>query len=630
MTENKRKKNNGSAILRGINKFALWIERKIKSGFVGKILGSYTKENQALSKSFTASVLNRRTKCGDFLTKIRFAVSDQFEDSKILFMLRKFVGFFLGCRLRFYGTLFMTFGVYVGLIYFLKYFFFPTEVPSLSFLVTAVVLMVSAVPLLLSRQTFASKLITSRSGHFIVFDVLGISEEKMSVPYSRYSEVYNIAIFSGIVFGTLSYFVHPLYILSALGAVIGAALILSHPEVGVLAAVTLLPFLSQEKNQNMLNVIIILYCFGYLVKLIRGKRILNFEIIDLFMLFFAAIIVISGSVGAELKAGVLVVLVLGAFVAGNLMRTKLWQKRCAVAVVFSGTLSAMITVLSKVASFSDFLLLSDALNNIAFFDQRNILSAYLTVTLLLVCSGFSYSDNSKKKIILYSSALINIAAIVLLNTLSAWIGALIALLIFFFIKTKKTFTVIVSAGVASPCVLLYTYGFLPDRIKNVFDITSSGIYSTFKIWQGAMQLVIASAFGGVGIGGFDALYPQYAVAGFEWAESAGSLWLSILSKMGIIGLLLFIGVLFLYIQNCFEYMANGGSKENLFVVAGFAAVIGVTAMSMFCDLFVSQSFFYAFFCSITVVCAAIRSERTEEEKRRDVQINSEVSASVSL
>ena len=122
MTEKPKKKNNGSAILRCINKLAFWIERKIKTGFVGNVLGSYTKEDQAMKKSFTASIVGRKSIIGALFEKIRFVIAEQFEESRLLSILRKFINFFLGCRLILRNVFYDVRSIYRIDIFFQKVF----------------------------------------------------------------------------------------------------------------------------------------------------------------------------------------------------------------------------------------------------------------------------------------------------------------------------------------------------------------------------------------------------------------------------------------------------------------------------------------------------------------------------
>jgi len=634
LTDNKNKKRNGSAILRGINKFAFWIEQKIKTGFLGKIFGSYTKENQALEKSFSASALGRRSKLGSVIEKIRFIIAEQFEESRLLSLLRKFIGFFVGCRLRFYGTFFMTFGAYIGLIYFFKMFFVSSVSPSLSSLVISIILILSSVPLLFSKETFAHKIASSKAGHFIAMDILGLSEERMKVPSSRYSDIYNIAIFAGIACGTLSYFIDPLYILGGIFALFAVILIISHPEIGVIGAIASLPFFSSNENTNFLSIIIILYSVGYLIKLICGKRVLNFEIIDLAILFFAIILTLSGPSyilkESSNKTETLLIFLVGAFIAGNLMRTRLWQIRCAFATILSGTLASMIIILKEAVNFANYAAISESLNRIAFFDRKDILSGYLLIALLLVLAGFFNTDGAKKTVVLFMATAIIATAIILLDSFSAWVSVVLAALIFLLIKTKKTVSAVLITGVVASCALSYTYDFLPVRLKTAFDITSVNVYSRLKIWQGSMQLVVASKFGGTGISGFEHFYPIYSVNGFENAEASNALWIRLLSEIGLIGFIIFIFIAFLCIQNCFEYLVGANGKGNIYITASFAAFIGLLIQSLACDFFFNYAFFYAFFAFVSIICATIRSERQEAEKNNNISSNTSVTASILL
>ena len=632
MTENK--KRNKSAVFRGINKIALWLDKKIKTGFIGRLFGAYTKENRAMKNSFAASLIGRRSKVGSFSKKIRFAVAEQFEESRVLYALRKFISFFLGCKLRFYGAFFMTFGVYLGLIYFFKHFFVANEIPSVSYIVISLIMILSSIPMMLSGKVFASKLISSKSGHFIVVDALGISEEKLNISSSKYSDAYNIAIFAGVAAGTLSYFIDPLYIILSVFALISVALIVANPEIGVVAAIAFVPFFSGAENQYLLNAIIFLYSVGYVVKLIRGKRVLNFEIIDLVLVFFAAILMIPGLssyMGTANGNFRLIFLILGAFFAGNLMRTKGWQKRCAATTVFSGTLAAMLVVLkgvAKIAKAKDLYLL---LNNVTLFDNGEILSGFFMISLLFAFGASFYGGGLKKKTVLAFSSTVILISIFMLRSFSAFAGTAIAVLIFFYIMTQKTFGAVLVGGAVCSCAVVYTYEIFPHWITNLFDIMSESFYSMMKIWHGAINLAVASLFSGIGSEGFSHLYPIYSVNGFEGATKSNSLWISLLANIGIVGCVFFVIALFAFAQNCFEYLlTHKNGKRNLFVVSGFAAVIGIIVQSFACDFFVNEAFFYSFWLLVALIGAVIRLECHDVEKNNEIFVNSESSAVIEL
>ena len=109
----------------------------------------------------------------------------------------------------------------------------------------------------------------------------------------------------------------------------------------------------------------------------------------------------------------------------------------------------------------------------------------------------------------FSSTVILIS-IFMLRSFSAFAGTAIAVLIFFYIMTQKTFGAVLVGGAVCSCAVVYTYEIFPHWITNLFDIMSESFYSMIKIWHGAINLAVASLFSGIGSEGFSHLYPLQA------------------------------------------------------------------------------------------------------------------------
>jgi len=633
LTENKKSKINESVVIGGMSKLAAASEKKLKSGFVGSALGTHSNDKKLVSNCFVASVLGRRSKLGGWLNKVRFFVSEQFEDSMLLNLFKRFMAFFIGCRMRFYGAFFASFSIFSALIYFFDLIFIPSNAPSVSTVIFSFVLLLASLPMLLSGKTLSSRLTESRAGHFIVYDVLGISNEKMNIAPSKYGDAYNIAVFSGIAAGVLSYFIEPWKILGAILSFFVFSIIIAFPETGVIFVLALFPLLSSASAQFYLYALILFYCIGYVIKLIRGKRVLGFDLVDLSMLLFGIVIITLGafginpnSVSESLK---ILGLLIGAFFAGKLMRTRAWMSRCIAAVIVSGTISAMITVIGYSSSRAGFLILSDFVQRNSFFDSSRILVGYFIIAFAL---SLSCALNNKTKLSAASAvaSVIILIAMMSMSSASGFLGLLVMILTFFIIRSPKNIPSIIILALVSCCVIMYTNGSWIQGIKESFDVSSTGAYSLLQNWAGAMDLSLASALIGIGFGGFSEFYPLYAVSGFESRETAGALWLRLLSELGIVGLAAFAFVVFACLRCGFRHLLFENKSRRGFIAALFAAFIGMLVQSLFCDIISDHSFFYIFLCLMTIMCAGVKNEIKEKEKQSTLKINTDVSASIDL
>jgi O-antigen ligase len=268
---------------------------------------------------------------------------------------------------------------------------------------------------------------------------------------------------------------------------------------------------------------------------------------------------------------------------------------------------------------------------LALFGNKQILAAFLTTALAFILANAYSAKKAKHKFLLLFATITLVAAIVLVNSFVGLVGMIVAVFVFFLIASKRTvgFAIwLILLGVVAVTVLPLQW---LSSVIPAFDITSSMIYPVIKTWNGVIKMIIASLFGGVGIGGMSNVYPMYAEAGFEQVGESGALWLRILCDTGIIGLVIFAILLFLYFQNCFEYIRkplNKGSK--IYIAANTAAVTGLLAVAATADIWSNMVMFYQFWLIITLACAGIRTDRRLIEKQEVNNTNSEYSASVDL
>ena len=178
MTEEKRqlsikdKKKNESSIIRCFCKLSENIRKKAKNGALGVAFGKYTKINEKIQTCMVSLLLGKASKTTAFMRKIRLMVSEQFEESKILKIINRLAKFFLGCKLRLYSTFFMTFGIYTGLVYFLKKVMLSHAGTSESMLTFACITFLVSIPLFFTRKNLAEALKSSKIGNFIVCEVM--------------------------------------------------------------------------------------------------------------------------------------------------------------------------------------------------------------------------------------------------------------------------------------------------------------------------------------------------------------------------------------------------------------------------------------------------------------------------
>ncbi len=622
--------------------FVAWIYAMAAGGLFGKIFTSYSKINEFFKSSLSVALIGNGSRAAKEIRKLRFSVAELFEESAMLYLWRRIALFLVGCRVRFYGSFTFIFGIYTGLVYLLKRYAFPLNYADDNYILIAAILILLSLPMLLSKKTVAATLTESRAGNFIVSEFLGIPKKKLDIAPAKHGDSYNIAIVFGLVFGSLTYFVSPIVVIMVLFAFVAVALVLSYPEIGVLMTSLLLPFFSfSSDREGFLLGLVSLYSFGYFIKLLRGKRIIKINAYDFLMLAFGAVILFGGPFGIAGDAGMasarmMATLLVGAFVALNLIRTADWLRRCGFAVLASSFAVSLLIIFSYVidkASAIRFIAeLSGSLpSELVFFGGIDDAASYLVMAFGVALAILNLTSNGKVRFLVWIGAISMPAAVLALGSKVGFFGMAVTFVSYCVITRRKT-TGVMLAGSAG---LAYAAFMIPsDMLRGVYDLLDSFVISlwrTVSVWQGAIGAALTALFVGAGVDSFNVVYPRLAFAGSETVAEASSLVINILCELGVVGVILFSLVIFLFVQNCFEYIKRPVDRaSSLMTSGGLCAVIGVLASGMFYDVFSDNGIFFMFWilCSFTVAC--IRIGRAEAQRTADIMSANENAATLDI
>ena len=165
---------------------------------------------------------------------------------------------------------------------------------------------------------------------------------------------------------------------------------------------------------------------------------------------------------------------------------------------------------------------------------------------------------------------------------------------------------------------------LPDNVINRFlsitNLADSSISYRIYTWKGTMNMIGNYLFGGIGYGNesFQSIYPNYAYAGMEAATHSHSLFLQIITYMGILGIIVFAIVMILSFQKCFEYLKSPeNSTSKLYVAAAIASLVAALIMGIFDYIWYSYRVLYVFWVVIAIGCAFVRVGETELLRKED-------------
>ena len=134
---------------------------------------------------------------------------------------------------------------------------------------------------------------------------------------------------------------------------------------------------------------------------------------------------------------------------------------------------------------------------------------------------------------------------------------------------------------------------------------------------------------GVGESAFSQIYPLYSYIGTEITAHSHSLYIEIAVELGIIGLLIFLGVMFMVVQRgfgCIKYNFAAGSVIKG-VSAAMAGILAVLVHGAFDYVWYNYRVFFMFWVVVGVLCAF---DNTYPRKSYDNTVHYDIDKEASL
>lgn len=635
-----------SLLVYWLDQFVSLIYRAICNGFFGKVFTSYSKEQESFQDGFLRNHFTKGTKLRLYFRKLREFFSQAFETSFFLNKFQHLSKEFLATPVKTYGNFLFSFGVYTILVYLVRLLVPGLAESSTDVAILGAILCIISIPMLLCRENLATTLGQGVITRILFVDAAGIRDESFDIPTRTSRARSNITILLGMLLGILTLFVHPMFIILAIGLILGMAMILTTPETGVILALFGLPFFSLLQSPAIsVGLLVLLTMIGYFIKLIRGKRILKMELLDGAVLLFLLTLFFSGAITLGKQPGyqeslLCCVLIFGYFLVANLMRTERWLKRCLLALVSSATIVACIGILQFVfgiyqtGAWLDTAYFSDISGRVvSLFENPNILGFYLVMILPFAMTLLTRAVERKQRLLCWFSIISMLLCIILTWSRGAWLASIVCILLFLLITSKKTLRWLILACAFIPFLSFFIPQSIVRRFSSIGNIADSSTMYRIYTWKGSFGIVKDTWVGGIGYGpsAFQEVYPQYAYAGIEAATHSHNLFLQILLGAGIGGLLIFLAVLFLSMQMNFEYLkVSKDCNFKMIVTASICSVVAVIIMGLFDFVWYNYRLFFLFWALLAMGCASVRVGTNESRRHQFNKVSEEDVASTDI
>lgn len=594
----------------------------------GRFLHAYEACRESVRESRLARRLHesRLWRLGE---PLRRRIGELFTHSPIAKLINRLGELLRFTETRAYGILFSTFGLYTVLVFVIRYFAQWARGAEQSALITGIVITLLSIPMLFSSRPIYITMQESRLLSAFFYRLVGLRQ----YPYTDKRPLTinpTVAFLIGSLLGIAGFFVHPLYLLGILLGIACFLLLLFSPELCLYTTLLLCPlFFFFEHPSTLLSVILLTGSVSYLFKVLLGKRTFSFEPLDLTvlllgLLYSSAALFTRGGAASSVEALLYASLLLGYFLAANLLTTPASVGRAITALTAGGAITAMLGLLQyftgqAIAGWLDSTAYAYISGRItAAFDNPNVLAAYLIMVLPFITAGILKKGRLHGRLgalLIFAACM---GAIILTWSRGAWLGVILSFAIFLFAYNPATVYILIPAAVGSFFGLQHLGSAITQRLSSTLSLAAdSSISYRLSTWRGALSMGWEHFFGGVGVGekAFTAVYPYYALSGIESAPHAHNLVLQYFCEFGIIGpllLLLFVLILFQCILSHQREETN--PTIRLYSMAAGGSLLALLAYGLADHAFYNARIFFLFFAIAGIAAALSRVGRLERQR----------------
>ena len=241
---------------------------------------------------------------------------------------------------------------------------------------------------------------------------------------------------------------------------------------------------------------------------------------------------------------------------------------------------------------------SNSIRVYSYLGNPNLLSAYILPSIALSMAAFFVWQKTLPKLLALTILLINTFCLYFTGSRSGWIALIIclvifSLLLFTWFKDElplfwRQWLLHITFGtlISFIFVLIASNDILQSRIMSIF-IGRADSSNNFRInvWTSVVNMIKDYPFLGIGPGNdaFSKIYPLYMSPKYS-ALSAYSVFLETAVEMGLVGLSIFIWLIFTIINQGIQKinkLKNDKNSHGIWIIAAVAAIVGLLMQGLF-------------------------------------------------
>ncbi len=594
ISENKDKSENGlfkrlcdkSLILSCLAIISSRLISYLKAGVFSLFFSRADATDAALEGGLVARTL-KKAKPGNIIFRpIKKFFSTQVEGSRLVALYRKQLKRLAYASSGSVGALFMTFGIYLLMVYLLRYYAFNVENPSASTPIIGAAMCLVSLPLLFSNKPLVLLLKTSS----LLAEIVESGGEIKYDPNIKPKNGYGIAIILGSVLGISSFFFGEIKILVLLFTVIAGLWILYSPETGLFITAAVFPFVPKWLLSAIVSVTLVSYAF----KLLRGKRNLHLGVPEIFVFMLGVCFFCSALKGGGENAWLAFCMTAVYLMFSNLIVTPVLLRRCVSALSLGLGLVCLDYTGKLVQGVLDGeTFAAVAINNTSVFQSSSAFSSYLLVLLPFVFCKIQLRSNTGRVICYILAQLCIMHAVLNGHTFLAVLTA--ASLTLFVSVNERRFLEPIILYFGVPVALLYfTNASVAGEALGTRELVSS--------WLNALSVGSERFLVGCGMS-------QKSLSLVMNGDSK-SMYLQSFIQGGLCQVFLLLMAVFFSAQRLYTSLGSTGTDNRRITAAVGSACVSAIVLSLGNNMWADSSLGLLFWCCLGIgsACYKIRKE----------------------
>lgn len=386
-----------------------------------------------------------------------------------------------------------------------------------------------------------------------------------------------IPLLLGVVFSLLYNKMPMVMFVGLIGGVAITLLSIYDIKIGIIAAIVSLPFLPDMLSLLFMIFLVFIFLFNHIFQ--EGYKIRHSFVDVPIVVFILAIVVATVTsldpMGSFRDLAIHLSALGLLFITVNSINNKNELNVILSAFVFTATLVALYGVYQYFVGVELDPAWVDEANNpdittrvFSVFGNPNILAEYLIMAIPVSVALFWGSRRLIKKLIFLLTSMILAGTLVLTLSRGGWLGFAFGIFVFILLVEKRLFLLCIPVGVLSLFVLPQS---IINRILTIGSLTDSSNAYRIKIWQITTDIIRDHWIAGVGFGyiPFKKTYETYirTMPIFH----AHNTYLEIAAELGIVGILLFIILIFVIYKYAIINSIKSKDKYIKIITAGLLA-----------------------------------------------------------